>query len=94
MNTNYNPTNKDKSNNKTHDMKTYMLDRYKSNQEYYNMVRKRNNYIKKASIPSNIVSKYDNMPDLINYGKAKSILDTIENKEIIKDLFQLYLGDC
>lgn len=90
MNNTYLKNEKDKSNNKTYDMKGYMNKRYKSNQEYNNLVRKKYIYVKKANIPKNIADSYENINDIIDFGKAKFILDKIKNKKVIKDLFDLY----
>ena len=87
---------KDKSMNKTYDMKnymkTYMNARYKNNPQQNNLIRQKNIQIKKANIPKDIINKYTNLNDIIDYGKAKFVLDKIKNKEILKDLFELYLG--
>ena len=90
MNNTYLKNEKDKSNNKTYDMKSYMNKRYKSNQEYNNLVRKKYIYVKKANIPKNIADSYENINDIIDFGKAKFILDKIKNKKVLKDLFELY----
>lgn len=87
---------KDKTMNKTYDMKTYMKtymnNRYKSNPQQNNLIRQKNIQIKKANIQKDIINKYTDLNDIIDYGKAKFILDKIKNKEILKDLFVLYLG--
>ena len=87
---------KDKTMNKTYDMKTYMKtymnNRYKSNPQQNNLIRQKNIQIKKANIQKDIINKYTDLNDIIDYGKAKFILDKIKNKEILKDLFELYLG--
>tara|TARA_R110001632_G_scaffold25952_4_gene70486 strand:- start:3337 stop:3633 length:297 start_codon:yes stop_codon:yes gene_type:complete len=87
---------KDKTMNKTYDMKTYMKtymnNRYKSNPQQNNLIRQKNIQIKKANIQKDIINKYTDLNDIIDYGKAKFILDKIQNKEILKDLFELYLG--